>query len=193
MNPSIAMPAAGASSQLPHDIRPLLAYRPTWTDYAPWLCLAFLVALLFFIAFYWWKTRRPKQKPPVPVDPWQVLLENLEALTVAVPFMGPPVVEYYFQLSLLLREAIERRTAIPATDLTLSELRSPLRKKLPLATEQVEAVLSFLERSDMVKFAGFAASLDEAAAAKKQVCAWARELKPLPVVTAHLEQRKAQT
>ena len=192
MNSPAATPLAGASPQLPHDIRPLLPYHPTFWDYAPQLALGAAILATVLLAVYLWRKRHVRPVPVPPVDPWVVLFAKLQSLVVTHPFSAPAAVEYYFQLSLLLREAIERRTAVPATDRTLHELRAPLRKKLPLATDQIEAVLAFLERSDMVKFAGFTATPEEAAAAKERVCAWVSGLKPAAVVPTPLEQREAR-
>ncbi len=188
MNPT-ATPGLPSPQQLPHDIRGVLPYRMTLLDYLPYIAAGVAALTVALLALHFWRKRHRAIKPAEPVDPWEVLFARLAAVTPGRPFEGPAQVEFYFQLSLLLREAIERRTGVRATDSTLGELRVPLRKKLPLTPGAIEAVLAFLERSDLIKFAGFAATPDEALAAQEQVSAWARALKPLPVVTAALEQR----
>lgn len=188
----MSAPQPQQQQQLPHDIRSILPYRPTLADYAPWIGGGVLILIAAAALVYFWRKRRPKTAPVVIIDPWEQIFNKLAGLSMASPFVGAALVEFFYQLSLLLREAIEQRTGIGATDKTLNELRGPLRKQLPLGPEQIEAILTFLERSDMVKFAGFTATADEAQRAKEQVAAWARALKPLATVTAHLEQREAQ-
>jgi hypothetical protein len=87
---------------------------------------------------------------------------------------------YFYSLSLILREAVELRTGIRATDLTLYELKNPLRRSLPFKQEDIESVISFLERADMVKFAGAPSQREEALGDHRRVQGWVRELRPRP-------------
>ena len=187
--PQVPTPfGAGATSPgptsggLPHDIRPLLPYVPTWRDYAPWL-LAALLALVVLALVYrtWKKTRKPP--PPVVVDPWAELQRDVRAVRIEAPFGPPAQRECFYRLSLLLREAIERRTGIRATDSTLAEMRQPVRKKMPLPNFEIEEILVFLERSDLVKFADHPAAMDEAIAAQNRVAVWCDRLRPVAEVS----------
>lgn len=180
----LAPGATTGEQQLPHDIRGLVPYRGSLLDYWPYA--AGLLALLLALAgFLWWRRRRAALRPPAPpADPWDVLAGKLAQLTVPRPFGLQEQAEYFFHLSLLLREAIELRTGLRATDLTLGELKAPLRNKLPLPTGDVDGVLAFLERADYVKFAGRPASTEEAVSAREQATTWARRLRPLVEATA---------
>lgn len=177
MNPS---PVEG----LPHDIHGLLPYQPTLLDHWPWFLAggAALMALALLAA--WWRRRKAEVPPGKPIDPWDALDERLAALLPSDPFVGRARETYFFELSLALREAIERRTELRATDMTWSELREPLRRKLPLPSADVDAVLAFLQRADLVKFAEAEASRDEAIDAMQRVRRWAAALRPRPEMAA---------
>lgn len=173
-------PPTNVPAGLPHDIRGLLPYQTPWWHYA----LAALLAVMLGALLVWglwhlrlhWK-RRTQVVPPI--DPWAVLESRIQVLLPPGDFPRGPVQEtYFFNLSLLLREAIELRTRVPATDLTLYELRSPLRRKLPFAPEEIESVLGFLERADMVKFASASSQREEALGDQNRVQKWISQLRP---------------
>jgi hypothetical protein len=172
-------PAAG----LPHDIRGLLPYHTPWWHYA----LGGLLAVVLGALLLWglWSLRvhlRSKARPLPPVDPWDTLESRIRVLLPPGDFSrGPAQENYFFNLSLLLREAIELRTGIRATDLTLYELRTPLRRKLPFALQETEAVIGFLDRADMVKFASAPSNREEALGDHHRVLQWIDQLRPRAV------------
>lgn len=170
---------AGILPPLPHDIYDALpVHWPWWV----WGLIVLVVVLTIPLAIYLmrkWREHRARVKPVGPVDPWETLAARLKGMLAPMDFpVGRPQEDHYYAMSLLLREAIEMRTKIPATDLTLQELRDPLRKKLPLETSEVEAVLNFLERADLVKFAGRPSDRPEAEVHRARIAGWLESLKP---------------
>lgn len=164
---------------LPHDIYGLFAYQTPWWVYGLFvLGGAVLLALLVLLVKRLAKARAATAKS---IDPWDELAQRVKALAPTEPFVGRAAEDYFYQLSLLLREGIESRTKLNATDMTLQELREPLRKKLPLASGEIERVVVFLGRADEVKFAGAPSSLGEAADARRSVSDWIAKLKPREV------------
>jgi hypothetical protein len=118
------------------------------------------------------------------VDPWATLGERLRRLLPPSQFApGRDQETYYYELSLLLREALELKTAVRATDLTLGELRGPLRRHLQPSSFPVEDLLHFLERADMIKFAGVTSTREEALLEHQRVTQWVDDLRPRPEVT----------
>ena len=183
MSRSAVLPQAGGGRSpggLPHDIRGLLPYSWPWWEYALWgLLVAAVLALVGFGGWYFYRKWRARRDLAITnEDPWEIFGRRLTALRPPMPFSGSEQEEFFFQLSLLVREVIELRTKVPATDRTYQELREPLRRKLPLSTEEVEAVLAFLERADLVKFAGAPSSVAEAEAALSRVGRWLQKLRP---------------
>lgn len=177
MNQAPPLPPPSGQA-LPHDIRGLIPYVTPWWVYLIYVGAALLLAGLAFAAWRYWKHREKKVVVIPPRDPWDVLAERAGFLLPKPPFEGKAQEDYYFELSMLLREAIELRTKIRATDLTFQELREPVRKKLPLPTNDVESVLQFCEHADQVKFAAKPSGIGEAESARQQVESWVRALRP---------------
>ena len=67
----------------------------------------------------------------------------------------------YLAMSEILRAYIGRRYGFPALDLTTEEIRRDLVAR-PDAAHASDLVCGWLERSDLVKFAGYDATPDEA-------------------------------
>src|SRR3989338_4648031 len=87
-------------------------------------------------------------------------------------FQGKKAIDYFFELNMAFRQYIEARAPIRATDLTLRELRGPLRDRCPLSRDNIEDVLKFLERSEYVKYAGVVTDFQEAVDSHAQVLQW---------------------
>ncbi len=166
---------------LPHDIRGLLPYQTPWWVYGLWAMGGMLVLALAYWAYKYWKSRK-KLAAEFPVDPWDDLAGRLSALKPPLPFVGKAQEDFFYLLSLLLREGVELRTGIPATDRTYKELKLPLQQKLPFGQTEVDAVLRFLERADWIKFAGVPSDVEEATACLATVERWVRDLKPALVL-----------
>ena len=164
---------------LPHGLRGALAIYPQWLVL---LILALLIVSLvaaLVLMWRWWRRRR-LNRPRAGIDPWDELLARVTALTPAQPFTKAAQEDFFAHLSLFLREGIERRTGLPATDRTYQELRVPLKDQSFLPKEQGEALLQFLQRADLVKFAASPSGDGEARAAASQVAAWITALRSVP-------------
>lgn len=162
---------------LPHDIHGLIPYQPTLLDYWPWLLAGALTLLACSLLWRWWSKRKKQPKPVPPVNPWDLIERRILALQPNEPFVGKDREQFFYDLSLALREAIERRTGLRATDMTLSELCSPLARLSPFAHESTDAVLAFLKRADFIKFAEAPASRDEALLDAQNVRQWVMDLR----------------
>jgi hypothetical protein len=171
---------------LPHDIRGVVADPTPWWVHA--LVLLAVVALAAALALVgrkvWRRWRDGRKAKTVGVDPWDVLLGEIKAMTPPDPLTREQAEEYYFALSLKLRQAIERRTSVAATDMTTGELRDLLRRRLPLSPTDVKEVVDFLERADVVKFAAVPSDTVEAEAWKARALRWAESLRPREDVLA---------
>lgn len=177
---------------LPHDIHGLLPYQPTLLDRWPWFLAAGAALMALALFWSWWRRQKGKVRPVKQVDPWDALDERLAALLPSEPFVGRARETYFYELSLALREAIERRTELRATDMTLGELCEPLRRKLPLPGAEIDAVLGFLQRADLVKFAEAEASRDEALDALQRVRSWTTALRLRPEIAAEAARAAVQ-
>lgn len=141
-------------------IRPILREPPHWTDY--WL-EALSVAL--FVALVLWYFRR-KKMPPMPMPAREGLppetppetplheqiLGQLAILEQQKGWKQGLTVQFYAELSLLVRSYLERRFGVAALESTTREILLML-KKTDFPTAQNEALRHLLHEADMAKYA----------------------------------------
>lgn len=175
-----AFPHQNVSESLPHGFEGLVSY-PFYYDL--WWKIAMGLGgclLLLLIVFLWRRFRRKEKEEPVPVreDPYLLLKRELEDLAVPEPFVGIRSVQFFFDLNMLFRKFIELGLLIPATDLTLKELKEPLRRKSKFSRKMTEDCIAFLERCDHIKFAGAQTDMREAQDSYLKVQEWVVYLRP---------------
>lgn len=173
----------------PHDIEEILPYIIPWWHYALIVGGILLVAGIIAGIWYWYKNRK-KTPAVVAVDHWAELSERVQKLKPDEALANGQAKEFYYQLSLLLRTAIELSTQVRATDMTFRELSPLMDKKLPLQVEELLAMKEFLKIADLVKFADREASEGEARHFKQSLQLWISSLKPRVVVGLPTEQRQ---
>lgn len=172
----MSTPASGTADQLPHGIKGLVAYHIMIPNL--WLILiGVLVFLALSILGYWaWKRYRNRPKKP-PEHPILLARRALSELAPQEPFTRKAAGDYYYALSLEFRRFIELTSRVHATDLTLQELKEPIRSLNKLRPKS-EDVIGFFVRADMIKFADQASTIEEARDKHVDVCAWADMLMP---------------
>ena len=179
--------------EIPHKLQGLLEYPQTMLENLVIICIILaLLALLCFIIFKVWK--RGNKKTEQVKHPIFDIIESIEGLDIKKPFTNRVYqVEFYFSLSMMLRQAIESASDIAATDMTTGELSSRLKNKvLPLRGHYRE-IVDFVQKADYVKFAKISSTEDEACEYKKLVLRWAKLLKPHPsdiIITSHSDKNK---
>lgn len=128
------------------------------------------LAAIVALALLWWARRawRRRQREVLARLPEAVQrsahdealarLDELESSDALDLVDRKPV---YLAMSEILREYIGRRFGFPALDLTTFEIRRELTTR-PGGPAAADLVSGWLERADLVKFAGYEASADEA-------------------------------
>jgi len=139
-----------------------------------WIALGVGLAVALGV-FAWRKVRAWRRRvagaPARPAE--DVALEALEALRAeALPRTGRAR-EHYFRLSAILRAFVEGSGGPDALERTSGELVEALRAS-PLAGLDVEAFASWLQRGDLVRYAGLAADPDAAVADLEEARAMVR-------------------
>lgn len=153
---------AGTSAPPPmtdiHDIKPILDIGGHWPW--DWILICGAAALLAALGWWLWKRRQKPEKTTVDdataLSPDQEALWALDALSAETGLAPRP---FYFRLSAILRQYIERRYQIPAAEMTSEEL-FPHMDRLPLDRRLAKAFKAFCREADPVKFAGAAARRD---------------------------------
>lgn len=74
------------------------------------------------------------------------------------------------------RQILEQAYSFPATDLTLKELKQPLKQKVSFDGYSYDAMLQFFERCDLIKFAKAPTHENEALSFHGQALSWAKAI-----------------
>lgn len=151
--------APRAASEL-SDMDPIrdIQREPThWSDYWPWaLGLAIALAL---VNWYFRRNRRRALPAPVavplsppPLSPQEIALQKLAALDKQKPWVKGPILAYYAELSMIVREYLESRYGILALESTTREI-AQLLKKTDFPENQKPVLEALLQQADLVKYA----------------------------------------
>mgnify|MGYP006278135445 CR=1 FL=1 len=147
------------------DIKPPKTPPRDYRAYILWGLLALLVIAIAVFIWYYLKRRREgkpilptRTKPPRPAH--EVALEQLDALTETNLLADGEIKEYYTRLSEIIRQYIEHRYFIYATEMTTTQLLGTMRDE-GIKEAHVDQLHTFLLRCDMVKFAKYLPSDEE--------------------------------
>jgi hypothetical protein len=167
----MSLPNPGMKLAPPHGLKPRFELGVDWAQVAMWALALILISAAVWALWKWWRKRQQAVKTtdaPVSSGPGRlaVLVDHVRRLEITEPFDARAREDFYFELGIAFRTAVEWRTGIGATTLTLRELREPLRKKLPLPGHDVTAAVDLLERSEGIKFAAEPATPAEALLAR---------------------------
>lgn len=149
---------APAETQDMDSIRDIRREATLWTDYWPWAAAA-AAAVLLLIVYVRRRTKRPKPAPaaataPPPPGPTPVeyALQRLAFLEEQRLWEKDRVGEYYADLSMILREYLERRYGILAMESTTREIAAML-KNTPFPNELKAPLDYLLQQADLAKYA----------------------------------------
>jgi hypothetical protein len=130
-----------------------------------WVALGVVLLIILGVLLFRWSQSRnsateniPKAPPRPPEEvAWQKInaLEDKDLLTQGMHR------EFYYQLSDIMREYLEARYKMSALDKTSSELLAEFRR-LSMPFNLTNLTRDFLENADLVKFAKFTPSVDDA-------------------------------
>ncbi len=141
------------------DIKPpVVVLRMRW-----WMWAVLLCALLGGLAGWWWHSRLKPSTPPLPPrPPHEVALEALERLSREQLAQQQRYTEYYVKLSGIVRVYIEARFDLKAPEMTTEEFLKAAAHAATVVGEHRQSLEQFLLHCDLVKFARYHPSLQEA-------------------------------
>ena len=128
---------------------------------SPWGVVGILLVGGIFVWIYFFRKRaHPKPSTP-PLPPHIIALEALDRLDMELLF-DRDVKEYHFLVSAILRRYLEDRFGVRAPEQTTEEFLEAASKNHILNEPQKNLLKSFLEECDLVKFAKWTPSAQEA-------------------------------
>lgn len=111
--------------------------------------------------------------PPVPAEVWA--LAELDRLAGQDWFAGQRVATYYYRLTEIVRQYIERKFGLAAPEMTTEEFLVHVVRHPDTARFDPVRLRLFLEACDIVKYAAFTPGADDARAALETARAYVRE------------------
>jgi hypothetical protein len=132
-------------------------YRPLWWAVA---ALAVLAAIVF--AAYRILNRSGRAATAAPRPAHELALEALARLRSARLIESGRHEEYYVRLSAIVREYLERRFQLRAPEMTTEEFLQAAQQNRQIATEHRASLGRFLGEADLVKFARYLPSVEDA-------------------------------
>ncbi len=154
--------SAEADVRTAETIRDIRREPARWTDY--WLEV---LSVVLFVSLVVWYFRRKKTsareglrpetqqtleglRPETPLH--ELILEQLAALERQKQWKQGQVVQFYAELSLIVRTYLERRFGVAALESTTREIL-PMLKNTDFPTGQSEALRNLLQEADLAKYA----------------------------------------
>ena len=155
-NKSIALDNTAQMTDI-HDIKKLekIGFNPVLLWYA---AMGAVILALLIAVFLFWKKRQKKKIPEVvaSISPEEAALNSLAELQDLMLSNGK---QFYFRLSMILREYIRHRFGMDAPEMTTEELL-PKIAEIKLVSDLSRGVRDFVHASDPVKFAGRTAEIE---------------------------------
>jgi len=136
-----------ADAQL-KPIMDIVPVKPLWLKYFPWIAGGLLL-LLAAAGFFWWRKIRKRNLEEIKAikEPHVVAQEEINKLVSKNLFEKGQYKEFYFRLSEILRQYIERIRNFPAAEYTTEEISRYLKNN------EDRDLLPLLREADLVKFA----------------------------------------
>ena len=106
------------------------------------------------------------------MTPLQTALKKLDELVNSRLAESGQVRRFYFSLSDLFREFVERELEIPACEATLEELRPKLKASPWLSPDEIRESIGLLELADLAKFAQYVPPREELISSVKLARVW---------------------
>ena len=155
-----------------------------------WLAVGALPAAMFVLCcMAFWRRSRRKSGPSLTHA--ERTLAELECLERALGQPDCDPREFYGSLSALLRRYVAERFALPATRQTTAEFLGAIQEATKVSDEQRQRLRAFLERCDLVKFAGVSPALEESRELVEFVRSYIGEIEQ--VMSATEKQEKVET
>ncbi|MFQ6673921.1 MAG: hypothetical protein ACE5GH_03940, partial [Fidelibacterota bacterium] len=123
------------------------------------------IVLLSAVLVWAWRKRVPdtvgEPIPTIPTGPpYDIAMEKLAELRNHPLSTRSQIKEFYARLSYIVREYLEHQYFLRAVEMTTEEIEQE-KVSLPLSSDLLDHLVSFLKRADLAKFAKFQPGTDE--------------------------------
>ncbi len=163
------------------DILPPLSFsKSQWKVWALWIGIPLILVALIVCLVRWWLGR-----VDTPVEdkrsPWEIAFADLEILKSKHLLETNHFREYYFTLSDILRNYIEKRFGLMAPERTTEEFIKLIRTQSIFSAEQQRLLHHFLQECDLVKFAKATPEFTQTNSGAERVRCFVQETIPVEI------------
>lgn len=144
----------------------------------PLIIAGSVVGGLLVITLLFMLLRHRKAAPPPRIPPEELAYREFEWLLAQEFTERDELKEFYFHLSRIVREYIERRFGLRAPESTTEEFLEDLARSDDLSASHKSLLRGFLEKADLVKFARYAPGGDEITASFEAAKNFVAETRP---------------
>lgn len=140
--------------------------RPVNLPEPPWLLIFMIIAAAAVVIigiWYWLRRKNTGAKPAVIKSPWGIAYQRLWELRQRDLIGQGKFKEHFIELSDIIRKYIEGRFNIHAPEMTTEEFLGFVKNSPLMEVQYKELLKNFLRLADMVKFAKYDPSPNEAA------------------------------
>lgn len=148
------------TAELEDATHPIDIPAPLW-----WAVAGAGIALALATAAWWWWRRSKAASAPPPVPAHQRALAAIEALLAEDILSQTGFKPFYLRLSDIVRRYVEERFGLRAPERTTQEFLAEMASASSIRSDHQALLRGFLRQADMVKFAEFVPSAEEAGAA----------------------------
>lgn len=202
--PTAAAPIELLTEEIPIDVAPVLAAktnaelraargvldpqlgRRPWWPFAAGAAALLVIAVAGVVALRRLRERRTERAR---ISAYDEAIARLAALEAGGAPDADRADAWFVELSMIVRRYLEGRFALRAPELTTEEFLSEARRAAELTPAHRDQLISFLERCDRVKFAGYRPESDESLATLRAARAFVDDTRavaaPPPAMVAH--------
>ena len=158
------------------DIREPMAYPSSYI----WIIVLACIVLAVIIGFcvYWFRKKMKKGgSSAAPLTSWEIALRELSTLQQKNLLAQGLAGLYYYELSGILRRYIEQRFFIKAPEMTTDEFMVYIKESNALEKQHMEQLKEFLVLADLVKFAKYSISKEDAVKSFDEVSSFVEQTK----------------
>ncbi len=147
------------------DIKGVMQYPYTFREFLPWILLGIGVLLLIFLGIYLWLKYRKKEslffKPKKVDPPYIVAVRELKKLKDEKIWQQEKPKVYYTRLNDIFRVYVEDGFSMQTMEKTSQEILSELEQSELAKKYSLQKLSTFLEVSDLAKFAKYQPTMAE--------------------------------
>jgi hypothetical protein len=145
-----------------------------------WLIVvsAIFVIVIASVGIYYWRKKIKKEnKPAIVLTPAEKALKDLKELQQN-NLLSQGLEKYYYELlSGILRRYVEERFSIKAPEMTTDEFLIYIKNSNTLDVKYTDRLKEFLTLADLVKFAKYSISKDDAVKSFEEVYSFVEQTK----------------